>query len=167
MMRVEGLQLICNSLGGLHRLHEHKGSRIVSASSGVTGPSRRGILLAALLAAGASLLLLWLPVYASESAVYSMEPSGTESSVSVRGRATLLEVNGPDAWPPLAIPVAIAVVPLLVPGASRRRVAAHVCAGTLVLFVILGGFSIGAFYAPSAIAMVLAIARRPGRQAAA
>ena len=163
-------QRMRKSSGGLHKHHgsaepsycEH----LLSTSSDATGPNRRGILLAAFLAAGASLLLLGLPVYATSTVIHSVGPSGNESSASASGTATLLEVNGPRGGLPLAIPVAIAVVPLLVPGTSRRRVAAYVCTGALVLFVILAGMSIGAFYAPSALAMVLAIAQEPWRRAA-
>jgi hypothetical protein len=46
-------------------------------------------------------------------------------------------------------------------------VATYVGAGALVLFVILAGFSIGMFYIPSALAMVVAIGQQPGQQAAA
>jgi hypothetical protein len=129
--------------------------------------SRRWNLLAALLAAGASLLLLWLPVYATTSASHSIGPNGVESSTSAGSGATLLEVNGVRALTPLLTPVALAGAPLLVPGGSTRRMATYVCAAALVVFVILAGFSIGMFYMPSAIAMVLAVAQQTRRHAAA
>src|SRR5215207_5586787 len=118
----------------------------MSPSSAVPRPSFRGILAAALLAAGASILLLWVPVYATEPVVASTGASDVESAVSLAGGATLFEANGPGALPPLVIPIVLAVVPLLVTGASSRRVATYVCCGGLVLFVVLTGFSIGMFY---------------------
>jgi hypothetical protein len=119
------------------------------------------------LAAGASLLLLWLPVYATLSASHSLGPNGVESSTSAGRNATLLEVNGVRALIPLLIPVALALAPLLVPGASTRRMATCICAAALAVFVILAGFSIGMLYIPSAIALVLAAAQQTRRHAAA
>jgi hypothetical protein len=66
------------------------------ASSPPGSLSRRGVLLAALLAAGASLLLLWLPVYGTASSSYSSGPDRGGSLASA-GSATLLDVNGPGA----------------------------------------------------------------------
>ncbi len=128
---------------------------------------RRGILVATLLAAGASVLLLWLPVYATETVVTSTGPKGVESAVSVAAKATLLEANGPGALPPLVIPIALVAVPLLVTEGSKRRVATYAGAGALVLFVVLTGFSIGMFYIPSAIAMLFAIGQQARPQVAA
>jgi hypothetical protein len=153
--------------GGLHRDRHNKEACVVGPSSEVPRPRHRGILLAALLAAGASLLLLWLPVYATESVVASTGASSVESEGSVAGRATLLETNGPGALPPLVVPIALAVVSLLVTGGSKRRVATYVCRGALVLFVIITGFSSGMFYIPSAIVMMFAIGQQPRPQAAA
>jgi hypothetical protein len=99
--------------------------------------------------------------------VASTGPSGVEAGVSVAGRATLFEANGPGALPPLVIPIVLVVVPLLVTGASSRRLATYICCGALVPFVVLTGFSIGMFYIPSAIALLFAIGQPPRRQAAA
>jgi len=52
----------------------------------------------------------------------------------------------------LAIPVLIALVPVVLPKFWVRLVAGLV----LAVFAILGGFTIGLFYAPSAIIMFLA-----------
>jgi hypothetical protein len=93
------------------------------------------------LAVAVSGLLLVLPSYS----VWSSE------SPSVR-HATLLQVNGPRVLIALAIPVLIALVPVVLPKFWVRIAAALV----LATFAILGGFSIGLFYAPSAVTMFLA-----------
>jgi hypothetical protein len=109
---------------------------------------------------------VWLPVYATASVVASTGASGVESAVSVAGRATLLEANGPGALSPLVIPIVLTVVLLLVTGGSKRRMAIYACCGALVLFVVLTGFAIGMFYIASAIAMMFAIGQQPRPQAA-
>ena len=108
-------------------------------------PGRRGVILATLLAAAASLILLWLPVYSTSS--YSTGPGGSGSS---NGSATLLDVNGAGTLWVLLFPLALSVIPLLVPGAHGRRVATWLSAAALVIFVVFSGFSIGLFYVPSA-----------------
>jgi hypothetical protein len=72
-----------------------------------------------------SLLLLIIPVYNN-------------------GR-TLLKVNGPRVFGILAIPIVIAIVPLIFP---KLRVTAAV---VMFVFVLIGGFSIGLFYGPSVV----------------
>lgn len=121
-------------------------------------------MVAALLAAGASLLLLLWPVYSTASDSYSSGPDGSGSSAASVGRATLLDVNGPGALWGLLIPPALAVVPLLVPGAQRLRAATSVSAAALVVLVVLSGFSIGVFYIPSAVAMVVAAGQQAGQR---
>lgn len=128
---------------------------------------RRGVMVAALLAAGASLLLLWLPVYATASNSYSIGPNGVGSSAASVSRATLLDVNGAGALVGLLVPLVLAAAPLLVPSAQPLRMATRLSAAALVVFVVLAGFSIGLFYIPSAIAMVLAAGQQIGPRAAA
>jgi hypothetical protein len=82
--------------------------------------------MASLLAATVvSFLLLVMPVYSN-------------------GR-TLLRVNGPRVFGILAIPMVIAIIPLIFP---RLRTTAAV---VMFIFVLIAGFSIGLFYAPSAV----------------
>ena len=78
-------------------------------------------------------------------------PRGSESPF-VEEHATLLQVNGPRALIALAIPVLIALVPVLLRKWWVRLVAGLV----LAAFVVVAGFSIGLFYAPSAFIMLMA-----------
>ena len=90
-----------------------------------------------------SLILLVLPVY-----------SGTA------GRATLLQVNGPGVLVPLAIPPFITVLPVIL---SQRsvRIGATIALG---LFCLISGFSIGLFYVPAAVLLLLAHLTKPFAQ---
>ncbi len=71
-----------------------------------------------------SLLLLIVPVYSS-------------------GR-TLVKVNGPRVFGILAIPIVIALVPLVFP---RLKISAAI---VMLVFTLIAGFSIGFFYLPAA-----------------
>ena len=93
------------------------------------------------LAVAVSGLFLVLPTYSI----------GSLESPSL-GLATLLQVNGPRALIALAIPVLIALVPVLLPKWWVRLVAGLV----LAAFVVVAGFSIGLFYFPSATFMLFA-----------
>jgi hypothetical protein len=73
------------------------------------------------------------------------------------GHATMLEVNGPNVLIPLAVPILIAAAPVVFPKRSLRAVAAI----ALGAFCLIGGFSIGLFYIPSAVIMAGAAASRP------
>jgi hypothetical protein len=96
-------------------------------------------LLSLALAIAAALFLLVYPVY-----------SGLNNSHPTR--ATLLEVNGQSAIIPVALPVVVALVPVLFPHRVIRIIAAVV----LGAFALIGGFTIGLFYVPAAVAMVVA-----------
>ena len=94
------------------------------------------------LAVAVSGLLLVLPTYSGWSS----------ESPFVQQHATLLQVNGPRALIALAIPVLIALVPVLLPKWWVRIVAGLL----LAVFVVIAGFSIGLFYFPSAFMMLMA-----------
>ena len=93
------------------------------------------------LAVAVSGLFLVLPIYYAWS-----------SELPSVGHATLLQINGPGALIALAIPVLVALVPVILPK-WWVRIAAGV---VLAAFVGVGGFSIGLFYAPSAAIMLIA-----------
>jgi len=105
-----------------------------------------------LLAAFASALSLILPLYRGQTTI---QRSGEPSVLQVR-RETLPSVNGPMVYYRLAIPVIVAGLPLLL----RFRVVRIICAALLAAWVVLGAASIGIFYLPSAIAMVLAASEK-------
>lgn len=79
----------------------------------------------------------------------------------------LLVVLRVEPVPTMIVPVVLAALPL----AARRRFSLQVlsllCGLLLVVFVILGGFSVGFLFAPSALAVLVAglLARESARAA--
>jgi hypothetical protein len=94
--------------------------------------------------AAAIFLLVW-PVY-----------SGSNGNSWSNGKqithATLLQVNGPYAIIPVMFPVFTALTALLLRKQWVRIVATILISG----FAVIGGFTIGLFYLPAAIPMLLA-----------
>ena len=86
-----------------------------------------GRLISLAVTAVVSLLLLTVPVYSSGQ--------------------TLVKVNGPRVFGILAIPIVIALGPLVFP---RLKIPAAIA---MLVFALLGGFSIGLFYLPAAMVL--------------
>jgi hypothetical protein len=95
--------------------------------------------IACALAVAAAVYLLVSPVY-----------SGFSDNQPVR--ATVVQVNGLWSLVPVSFPIFLTVVPLAVPHKKVRiAVAVLLCA-----FVYLGGMTIGLYYAPAAVMLLLA-----------
>jgi hypothetical protein len=119
------------------------------------------IALAALWATGVSLYLLFAPTYGSSVSTYG--PNSTASRSETRSYATLLDVNGPQILFVLSLPVLLALSPLAF---RKHRRAALLGAGALMLcFSVLGALSVGTFYLPTALLLLLAGATRPAEPA--
>ncbi len=80
-----------------------------------------------------------------------MDSSGT----STRSSYTLLEEEGPGLLVVLAIPVVLALAGVI-GAATQRAWLTTGAAGVLVVGVLLGAASIGLFFVPAAIALLLA-----------
>ena len=116
-------------------------------------------LIATVLAAAGALAMLFLPLgrKASVTAVLPGEPQGEPVVTSF----SLFEAEGWYAVAIAAIPVAIAALTLPFRGGPSARVARGGAAGLLTIFFVLGLFSIGIFFIPSAAVMwVAAFLRR-------
>jgi uncharacterized membrane protein YdbT with pleckstrin-like domain len=102
---------------------------------------------ACILAAAASVSALLLPVMAQETVTNS---PGTEPQRTVES-LTLLQTHPSSILVPLAVPLILTLVPLLVP---RRTawVAAIVCTVLLFAFTALGMATIGWLYLPALVA---------------
>ena len=74
--------------------------------------------------------------------------------------ATLVEVNGPWAIIPVMLPVLTALLPLIFHKQAVRIIASILIGG----FALISGFSIGLFYLPAAITMVLATCVTPSAE---
>lgn len=97
-------------------------------------------------AAAGSLLLLLLPVY------------GESDSDGVGHGATLIAVNGASVLIWLVLPVAVAALPLVL----RRRLVLRVAAVLVLGFALVAGFTIGGFYLPAGLLLMLAATRPAG-----
>ena len=105
-----------------------------------------------------ALFLVFGPVYQGVS-MTAVTPGGGVSE-STRFTATLIGVNGLRVLPILLVPVALTGLALLAvlrtdAGQVRQKVLVWVPAVLLLAFCILGSFSIGIFYLPSGLALVL------------
>ena len=111
-------------------------------------------------ALAASMVLLILPVVAvqGEVVVYNSERSSLTGAI--RRDETLVEHQGWSVVAVLAFPVIVASLPVIVARHGRFRSLRTVSAVVLAVFVLLTGLSIGLFYVPSALVMIVSAALR-------
>ena len=107
------------------------------------------------LSAAASLWLMFWPYF------YQGVSSGPGSEEVVRSSASLIAINGYRVVPVLLAPVALAVAGLLAtrtvnPRQPSGKIALWSPPAMLLLFCIVGSFSIGMFYIPAAAASLAA-----------
>ncbi len=121
------------------------------------GLRRRGAIAAVLSLAFslvAAVALAVAPLGSQQEAVVS-SPGSTATAGRVE-HVSLLQHEGASVLVPLAVPIAIAALGVVAGLFRRPRPVRAVAAGLLVVFVMLGAMSIGLFYLPSAVAMVVA-----------
>ena len=119
-------------------------------------PSTLLAALAALLALAASAFLLLTPFYTGTHTTTSSGAGQPTAARVVESRsATLLEVNGPAVLIPLTIPIALPALALAATRSRFRRLAYAIAALLLLVFCLLSGFSIGMYYVPAALAMLI------------
>jgi len=115
-------------------------------------PKRMLQLLALVLALVAAGLVLFMPSYT----VTTSDSSGAQTTVTL----SVWEYNGPVFALVVAIPVLIALIPVLVRG-RWWPLASVVSAGLLLGFAFLGAMTIGFAFLPAALAAVVAAMLRP------
>jgi len=76
------------------------------------------------------------------------------------GDQTLIDHEGAWVAAILGIPTALAAAPLIVPARSRR-LALRITSGITVAFVLATGFTVGLFYAPTAVLLMVAAGGAP------
>ena len=111
---------------------------------------KKATLISFLLALAVSILLLVIPTYNSET--HSADAQG--HMTVTRTQASLLQVNGRLVLLSLGFPVLISLIPVLIPMRGVRIGAAII----LGVFALIAGFSIGLFYVPSVLTMIVAAA---------
>jgi hypothetical protein len=112
-------------------------------------------LIAALWATAVALFFLFGPVYGTSTSEYSVTVSGGQVASPERvGHTTGLQANGPQIAFVLAIPIVLALLPLAF---RKHQRASFIGAGALTLaFCVVGAMSVGMFYLPTALLLVLA-----------
>jgi len=96
----------------------------------------------------AYIALLRLPLYSTAS-------SSSAESV-VYGRASLTDINGSRVLAVLAIPAIAAIVAVLPWSASARQPIRILSAVVATLFVLLSAMTVGSFFLPTGIALIIA-----------
>lgn len=81
--------------------------------------------------------------------------------VVTSGRSSLLSDEGAGLLVVLVIPVVCVGLPLLLRSPRRARAARQVVVGLLAVMVVLGALSIGIFFAPTLIAMIVSVGTSP------
>ena len=104
-------------------------------------------------ALGASIMLVFLPIYSGTTTPPIDVNTGLATGQPVVMSATLLEVNGPRVFIPLSIPPVLAALGLLavVRAKHYRQLLIWIAAFLLAIFVFITGFSIGMYYVPAMI----------------
>jgi len=111
-------------------------------------------IIAAFWATAVALFFLFGPVYETRTDVYSVTVSNGQVATSPQreGHATGLQANGPQIAFVLAIPIVLALLPLAF---RKHQRALFLGAGALTL-AFCGSMSVGMFYLPTALLLVLA-----------
>jgi hypothetical protein len=118
-----------------------------------TRPTRISVTTSLLLALAAGLgLALWPCAYQGVEVQLTPGGAGEERQLC----ATLVEMNGVDVLGVLALPVLLAGAGLVAVRAGRRGILSAVMVA-LVAFCLLALASVGLYYAPAAVALVIAV----------
>jgi hypothetical protein len=113
-------------------------------------------------AAGVALFFLFAPVYGTvtDSVHVARDPHGGPNIVtrsSTRGHQSGLEGSGPSMILSLSIPILLALAPILVRAQPRT---VRLTAGALLLvYCVLGALSVGLFFLPSALLLLISAVR--------
>lgn len=107
---------------------------------------------------GVTIYLAVVPMYGERKSWVETRPNGETFQVVEPGTQTLADVNGSGVLLLLAIPLALVVLPVLFRRHRRRKHIGMFCAGVLLVLAFLGSASIGMYYYPSALALLIAVA---------
>jgi cytochrome bd-type quinol oxidase subunit 2 len=99
-------------------------------------------------------------------------PLGTRSSAESNGverttRVSLLSNEGPSVLIVVAIPVLLVALPLMLRGAAARSRSRVVIVALLGVLVMLGAMSIGLFFVPTLIAMIVSMSAQTATRSTA
>ena len=106
---------------------------------------------------GVTTYLVVAPIYGEKSTWMETTPSGAQVQHTDRGTSTLIDVNGPRVLAVLAIPLLLVAAPMLV-RKPRRRAVGLACGILLLGGAFISSWSIGMFYYPSALGLLISAA---------
>jgi hypothetical protein len=101
----------------------------------------------------------FVPVYSSFSSGIVVDSGTAFSQGEISGNGTLASVNGSSTYIMLAIPVLLAAAPLFTRQRSYHFVLNAVAAVLIGALAVVGAASIGLFYLPAALLLVVATIR--------
>ena len=93
-------------------------------------------------------------------------PTGSSTSTDSSGvvtssRTSLLGTEGDGILVVVAVPVLCVAVPLMLRNGRHARIARQVAVSLLVVMVVLGALSIGVFFVPTLVAMIVSVVTSP------
>jgi hypothetical protein len=100
------------------------------------------------------------PVYGTSSGSAASGPDGTVSAATSEGTATLVEVNGYGVLVVVSVPLVAAVVVAWALARGRRRIG-WVVTSVLGVLNVLALLSVGIFFVPVTLALIVACASTP------
>jgi len=92
--------------------------------------------------------------------------STTSTGAVMYGRASIADVNGPAVYGTLAIPLVAAILALIAVKHPGRRWLLISAAVVATLFTFLAAMSVGLFYAPTAVGLLVAALTSPDQSTA-
>ncbi len=107
------------------------------------------------LALAAGTVLLTVPSGTQTSTTATLAEDGATTYTESTSHPTLLQTEGWSVLIPLLVPVALALIALV----AARRVVTITCAALALAFTLLGALTIGAFFLPASVALILAALR--------
>src|SRR5215212_3047940 len=81
--------------------------------------------------------------------------SGQQVQHTDGGTFTLLDIQGVRALPLFAVPLVLVVLPLFMSSRRASRRASWICGLLLLVIALLGSMSIGLYYLPSALGLLI------------
>ena len=112
--------------------------------------------LALILAIGVAVYLTITPMYGEKMTWVETTPSGQQVQHTDGGTYTLLDMIGARVLAVFAIPLLLAALPLFMTKPIARRRAGLICGALLAIFSFVASWSIGAYFYPSAVALLVA-----------
>ena len=107
-------------------------------------------------AIGVAIYLMLTPMYGEKMTWAETAPSGQQIQHTDGGTYTLLDMIGARVLTLFAVPLLLTALPLFMSTPLARRRAGLICGALLAVFAFVASWSIGAYFYPSAVALLVA-----------